>query len=324
VPIPFVELRNRFLELSQEQLLELTEQERDPMDLGVPTHVLEDEDDEAWEPDDEERESDDWDPRSDLGEGDDPLEVVEQGFVEGDGPGVQFALPAVLVDLERTPGGPRLAVTLADEAFLRGLVRAWRERDDARAAALDYRLTRLLEFSREVVQFQRDFLLGDGPRKPLTGEDIAREMWEGERLETKKATVSRLLSSKHLRTPAGECLPIGALLPSRPECLLEHICSILRDHDRVEVRGDRTVAGYMIPVDSQLSEADRNEGKTCIVAELKKRWGEPRRSHGRHGDIDGLSPESVKRIMKENNIPRVASRRRAIYEAGRAWWWEGK
>jgi Sigma-54, DNA binding domain len=270
--------------------------------------VPEDDDDESWEPEEEEYLSDDWDPpQSRDNPGNEEFESPELDPVEDAAESSQAMIPAILVDCEQTPTGPELVVSLANHGTLLSLLQAWRRYGDGdRASALAYRLTKLLELSRYVVEQQRDFFLRQGPRRPLTAVQVATTLWPKENWRSKKSAMSRLISGKGIRTPWDEIIELEALLPSNADCMLEHICAILRTHDRVERRDGKIMVEEILPVDSLTGNS--------IVHELQRRWQQWL------GTTDGLSAENVKHVMKRHNIPRIAGERRTAYEQGTAWW----
>lgn len=309
--LSYLTLRNLYAEIPQENLLAMAEENQEERWRFASESIPEDEDDESWEPEEEEFLSDDWDPPS--SKDDHRNELFESGDLDfaGEEPaGGAITNPAILVDCEQTSTGPELTVSLANSGILFSLLQTWRQRGDGnRASALAYRLTKLLELSRYVVAQQRDFLLQQGPRRPLTAVQVATTLWPEENWGSKKSVLSRLISGKGVRTPWDEIIGLEELLPSNADCLLEHICAILRTHDQVEWREEKIVVGDILPVDSRTGNS--------LVSELQQRWRQWL------GTTDGLSAENVKHVMKRHNIPRIAGERRTAYEQGKGWWMIG-
>jgi hypothetical protein len=305
--IPYHILRNQLLELAHEDLIAIAEADQQSSPFRFTADLPEEDDDESYEPEEEEYLSDDWDIPLAEGFVDDQFSAAEAPAPLSIVPSTHTPLPAVVVDREYDATGVKLAVHLANAATLRTLMSTWHQAGQHdRADLLGQRLQWLVDAARYIVAQQQEFFLQQGPRRPLGAIDVARSLWPEENVQNTKSRISYLLNNKALLAPWGEVIALPDLLPSTADCLLEHICRILREHDHIEEIDGRLVARSVIQVDSQTEDS--------IVKQLQRYW--------QHwlGHTDGLSPENVKHVMKRNNIPRVAGERKVAYEQGKAWW----
>lgn len=152
----------------------------------------------------------------------------------------------------------------------------------------------LVKICREVAGHQKEFLrTGDeSSLVPLTQAQLVAKTG------VDAVRVSRMVKNRVVELPSGEVLGLSQLLQDPTDVRARFIEELLRESDKVERDRD----GFVIAVHGLVAKGE-------IVKRLQAKFGEA-----------GNSEQSVRAIMKVQDIPADPEKRRARYEEGSDWW----